>query len=610
VAMDQVDGDLSSRVRVEGNVDTATPGTYTLRYVVTDQAGNESVVATRRVTVAVAAGSDPIHPPDASGSHAAAPWSAPASLSDLEAARFLQQASFGANEAEIARVKQLGFTKWIDEQFALPVSSHLEHLDRMALFRGAQQKLLELSRTADTLGLPGAMMPMTGAGLETEDRLYTWWTLAMTAPDQLRQRVALALSEILVISDRNGSPLRQFPRGCTNYYDLLTKAVVPGRPYASLLEDVTLNPVMGTWLTMLRSTKTRPDENYAREIMQLFSIGLEHLNQDGTFKRNSAGNTIPTYSQDEIRELSRAFTGWTYAGSRSFTWTSTADLINPMMAFEDQHDRGQKVIVGGATVPAGQTAAQDVRRCVQVLAAHPNVGPFMAKRLIQRLVTSNPSPAYLFRVSQVWENNGKGVRGDLCAVVKAILLDREARTPSSAPGSGKLSEPMIRLTRVMRALGRAPSSNPPLLGRYLMRSALSEFGQWPLQPPTVFNFFTPNYAPPGALLDAGLTAPEFEITTELTATDTANYFFDAVSNGFRTNAGSRITLDLTALTSLWTTPEALFAKIETLLLGRPMSADLRSALQSLHSLHTANPTTGVRTMLQLLTASPEFVTEK
>jgi uncharacterized protein (DUF1800 family) len=610
VAMDGVDGDISGNVRVEGNVDTATPGTYTLRYVVTDQSGNESVVATRRVTVAVATGSDPIHPPDASAAHPTASWTPPAEISDLDAGRFLKQATFGPNEAEIARVKQIGYARWIDEQFALPVSSHLEHLDRMDLFEGAQQKLLQLSRTADTLGLPGAMMSMSNTQLDTEDRLATWWTLAMTAPDQLRQRVALALSEILVISDRNGSPLRQFPRGCTNYYDLLTKAVVPDRPYRQLLEEITLNPIMGTWLTMLRSTKTQPDENYAREIMQLFSIGLEHLNQDGTFKRNSAGHTIPTYSQDEIRELSRAFTGWTYAGSRSFTWTSTADLINPMMAFEDQHDRGQKVIVGGATVPAGQTAAQDVRRCVEVLAAHPNVGPFMAKRLIQRLVTSNPSPAYLFRVSRVWDDNGKGVRGDLCAVVKAILLDREARTLSSAPGAGKMSEPMIRLTRVMRALGRAPSSNPPLLGRYVMRSALSEFGQWPMQPPTVFNFFTPNYAPPGALLDAGLTAPEFEITTELTATDTANYFFDAVSNGFRTNAGSRITLDLTPLTRLWSTPEALFDKIETLMLGHPMSADLRAALRSLHTLHNANPTTGARTMLQLLSASPEFVAEK
>lgn len=610
VALDGVDGDLSGSVRVEGSVDTSTAGTYTLRYVVTDKSGNESVVATRRVTVAVAPNTAPTYPADTSGAHSTTPWTPPAAISDIDAARFLKQATFGPTEAEIARVKQVGYAKWIDDQLALPVTSHLEHLDRMALFEGAQQKLLELSRTASTLGLPGAVMPTTSTPLNTEDRLYSWWTLAMTAPDQLRQRVALALSEILVISDRSGSALRNYPRGCTNYYDMLTKAIVPGRPYRQLLEEVTLNPIMGTWLTMVRSSKAKPDENYAREIMQLFSIGLEHLNKDGTFKRNGSGNTMPTYGQDEIRELSRAFTGWTYANSRSFTWTSSADVINPMMSFEDQHDRGQKVIVGGATVPAGQTAIQDVRRCVDVLAEHPNVGPFMAKRLIQRLVTSNPSPAYIFRVSKVWDDNGKGVRGDLCAVVKAILLDSEARTLGMAPGAGKMSEPMIRLSRVMRALGRVPSSNPPLLGRYFMWNALDELGQWPMQPPTVFNFFTPSYAPPGPVLDAGLVAPEFEITTELTATDTANYFFEGVTNGFYTDAGGRITLDLTPLTSLWSTPDALLAKMEVLLLGRPMSASLRSSLMNLHSLHSANATNGVRVMLQLLSASPEFVMEK
>lgn len=609
-AVDGIDGNLNSAVRVEGMVDTATPGTYTLRYVVTDQSGNQSVVATRRVTIAVAANTAPVYPADTSGSHSTTDWAAPATISDIDASRFLKQATFGPSEADIAKVKQVGFSKWIDEQFALPISSHVEHLDRMALFKGAQQKLLELSRTANTLGLPGAVMPMANTQLNTEDRLYSWWTLAMTSPDQLRQRVALALSEILVISDRSGSALRNYPRGCTNYYDLLVKSIVPGRPYRQLLEEVTLNPIMGTWLTMIRSSKTKPDENYAREIMQLFSIGLEHLNKDGTFKRNPSGNSIPTYTQDEIRELSRAFTGWTYANSGNFTYTSSTDVMNAMMSFEDQHDRGQKVIVGGATVPAGQNALQDIRRCMDVLAAHPNVGPFMAERLIQRLVTSNPSPAYIFRVSKVWDDNGKGVRGDLCAVVKSILLDREARTLSTTADSGKLSEPMIRLSRLMRAFGKAPSSNPPMLGRYLMWNAIDEIGQWPMQAPTVFNFFKPDYSPPGPVLAAGIVSPEFEITTELTATDTANYLFEGVTNGFYTNASSRITMDISPLTQLWSTPDALMTKIEVLILGRSMSASLRSSLMSLHTLHATNASTGIKVMLQLLTASPEFVMEK
>lgn len=609
-AVDGTDGDLSSSVRVEGFVDSSTPGTYVLRYRVADRAGNESVAAVRRVTVAVAAGAEPTYPPDTSAAHPTMAWTPPATITDNDAARFLMQATFGPTEAEIARVKQLGFSRWIDEQLALPNSSHLDHMDRMAMYENAQEKLLELAREANTLGLPGAMMPLARTPVNTEDRLCSWWTLAMNAPDQLRQRVALALSEIIVISDRSGSALRNYPRGCTNFYDLLVKGVGAGRTYRELLEEVTLNPMMGTWLTMVRSSKAKPDENYAREIMQLFSIGLEHLNKDGSFKRNASGNTISTYGQEEIRELSRALTGWTYANSRSFTWTSSPDEVNPMMAFEDQHDRGQKIIIGGATVPAGQTAIQDVRRCVDVLAAHPNVGPFIAKRLIQRLVMSNPSPAYIFRVSRTWDDNGRGVRGDIGAVVKAILLDREARAVGSALSNGKLSEPMIRLARVMRALARPPSSNPPLLGRYFMWNALDEIGQWPMQAPTVFNFFTPNYAPAGPILEAGIAAPEFEITTELTATDTANYFFEGVANGFYTNASSRIMLDFAPLTQLWSTPVAVLSKIETLLLARPMSNSLRNSLLSIHALYSTNPNAGVRVMLQLLTASPEFVTEK
>ncbi|SKA80301.1 PA14 domain-containing protein [Prosthecobacter debontii] len=609
LASDLEDGNLNGKVTVEGSVDTSKPGTYLLRYVVTDSAGNQSAVMTRQVTVAVAEGSDPVYPPDASGTHSTTAWATPASISDVEAARFLKQATFGPSEADIARVKQLGFSKWIDEQLALPPSSHLTHLDRMALFEGAQEELLELSKAAGTLGLPGAVMPMTNTPLDTEDRLYTWWTLAVTTPDQLRQRVALALSEILVISDRNGG-LRNYPRGCTNYYDLLVHSVGSGVTYRKLLEDITLNPVMGMWLTMARSSKAQPDENYPREIMQLFSIGLNHLNKDGTFKRNGSGDTIPTYTQKDILELSRAFTGWTFNNSRTFTWAgNTTDDINPMMSFEDYHDRGLKVIVGGATVPAGQTAMEDVRRCLDVLAAHPNVGPFMARRLIQRLTTSNPSPAYIYRVSRVWDNNGKGVRGDLGAVVKAILLDSEARTMSATAGAGKLSEPMVRLTRLMRAFPKAPSSNPPILGRYFMWNALDELGQWPLQAPTVFNFFLPDYAPPGAVLDAGIRAPEFEITTELTVTDTANYFFEGVTNGFYVNTGSRIGLDLTPLNALWADPQAVLAKFETLLLGRSMSAELRASLLNIHSLYPSNATTGVKVMLQILTASPEFSTE-
>jgi uncharacterized protein (DUF1800 family) len=606
-ASDAIDGDVTLNVKAEGAVDTGTPGTYTIRYTATDASGNVSAVATRTVTVALAPNVAPIYPPDASGVHSVAPWTPPSSIGDLEAARFLRQATFGPTDAAIARVKEKGFEAWIDEQLAMPGSSHLEAMDRAARYQGARTELLALAKAANQLSiLPGTLMPMSGSTLRTDDRLWAWWTHAATAPDQLRQRIAFALSEILVVSDRSGA-LRNYPRGVANYYDLLVKH--SNGNYRNLLEEVTLNPIMGIWLTMVRSSKERPDENYAREVMQLFSIGLEHLNRDGTFKRDGQGNAIPTYTQAEINELARAFTGWTFAGSGSFTWTTQTDTINPLVSFEAQHDRGRKVILGGATLSAGQAAPQDISRSLDVIFAHPNVGPFVCKLLIQRLVKSNPSPAYVYRVVSKFENNGRGVRGDLGATVKAILLDPEARNPSSAPGDGKLSEPVVRLTRLLRALAAPPSSNPPVLGRYLVGNPLDEFSQSPLQAPTVFNFFLPDYAPPGQIPSAGLVAPEFQITTELTAVDTANFFFDSVASGVRSSSGPRLALDLSSLEGAWAQPDALYARLEKLLLCRPMSAQLRSALDRVRAAN-ATGAEGVRALLQVLLSTPEFTVDR
>ena len=606
-ATDLVDGNLATKVTTSGRVDTSSPGTYLINYTVKDSSGNQTTV-TRKVTVVVAENQAPVYPADASGTHPTTPWSPPATLSDQEAARFLKQATFGPTDADITRVKAIGIPAWIDEQLALPVTSHLAMLDKVAQFQGAKNNLISIANTAASPGLPGSMMSMTSSP-QTEDRLYTWWTHAVTAPDQLRQRIAFALSEILVISDKSGA-LRNYPRGCTNYYDILARHIAPGGNYRDLLEEVTFNPMMGTWLTMIRSSKVQPDENYPREIMQLFSIGLEHLNKDGTFKRDGSGNAIPSYGQAEILELSRAFTGWTYNRSPAFTWTNSTDDINPMMAFEDYHDRGRKVILGGATIPAGQTAQQDVRRALDVIAGHPNVGPFLAKRLIQRLVKSNPSPAYIFRVSSKFEDNGKGVRGDLCALVKAVLLDPEARAADTSPGAGKLSEPILRLTRLLRAFQSLAGSNPPVLGRYVLSNGSDSFGQWPMQSPTVFNFFHTDYQPPGGLLDAGLYAPEFEITTELSTVDTSNYFYDGTANGFSTNSGPRDGLDYSSLIAAAGNADALISRIETLVLARPMSADLRTNLLKALSLYPTSPSDGVKAVMQMLSSCPEFSVDR
>lgn len=606
-AVDAVDGDISPTVRVEGRVDVQTPGTYVLRYQIMDRSGNVANTLQRRVTVSSVASRSATYADDQSVVPDPRAWQEPRDMSAIEASRFLKQATLGASMQDIQQVQSAGIAKWIDGQFAIPATSHLATMDRMGLFAQAQSSLLR--STTNTGGLPGSMMPLP-VSANTNDRLWTWWTLAASSPDQLRQRVALALSEIFVISDKSGV-LRNYPRGCAHYYDLLARALDEGKTYRQLLEEITLNPMMGTWLTMVRSSKLQPDENYPRELMQLFSIGLNQLNRDGSLKLDANLRPLPTYTQKEILELSRAFTGWTYSNSAAFQWAGDAiDEIAPMMPFEEFHDRGEKIILGGASIPAGQTAIQDVRRALDVISEHPNVPPFISRLLIQRLVTSNPSPAYIYRVSRVFENNGQGVRGDMRAVVKAILLDAEARETNAANFSGKLSEPMIRVSRLLRAFPLSPSDNPPVFGRYMMANYGDDLGQWPMQALTVFNFFRPDYQFSGALADSGKVAPEFEISTELTVTDTANYFYDGVTYGFSVNQGSRLKLNVNSLIASWNQPTDLLQQLEILLLAKPMSQPLRDALMAMHRLYVANPTEGVTVMLQLLTATPDFVVEK
>ena len=548
VASDDVDGDLTSNVLVSHNIDTSTPGEYTVRYRVVDAAGNESDEIVRRVRVVLADSAPAVYPADGSGNHPTGEWvaPAPAQITDLEASRFLLQASFGPSEESIAEVKRLGFEGWIDAQMAMPPSLHLPELDRYSRFLGA--------RSVTTSGMmPMEMMPpeLPMAPSSVRDRIYVWWTHAIKADDQLRQRIAFALSEILVISDR-GSELSRYPRGTTNYYDLLVRNSFGN--YRDLLEGVSVNPMMGIWLTHLRSSKESPDENYPRELMQLFSIGLHHLNQDGTHKVDNSGVSLRTYDQGVINELSRALTGWTYGGSQHFYYTPNTgvDSINPMIPFEAEHDRGAKTLLGGRVLPAGQTAMQDLQGSLDNVFEHPNVAPFICRRLIQRLVTSNPSPAYVYRVSGAFNDNGEGVRGDLGAVVKAILLDPEAREITVHTGAGKVREPMLRLSNVLRACYQEPSSNPPTLGRFVLQDQSDQYGQAPLSAPTVFNFFEPDYSLPGELVDAGLYSPEFQIVTELTSVDMANHMFDGIYYGFsvRSDQVQRIGIDLTRLESL------------------------------------------------------------
>lgn len=616
-AFDGAGNDLTDRVEVRGEVDTSQAGVYHVSYVVTDDQGTESVVSRRRVEVKVASKGEPTFLPDASA-HASPPqvYQTPTSgITDIEAARFLMQASFGPTDQSIRDVQRLGYEGWIDHQFTLAPSLHLDILDHYGNVVGAQSEIV--SRSRDILngsGFEAMPMSMRMGGLDQDDRMHSWWTTAIDAPDQLRQRVAFALSEILVISDYNPL-LERYPRGVTNYYDILVDGAFGN--YRDLLGDVTLNPMMGFYLTMLRSDKAVPDENYAREVMQLFTIGLEQLNLDGTKKLDSDGNRQPTYEQRHVSELAKAFTGWTFAGSREFhrTWDAI-DTINPMMPFEDRHHRGEKHIIGGAVIPAGQTAQQDLEQALDVLYAHPNVAPFLARRLIQRFVTSNPTPAYVYRVSAAFEDNGAGVRGDMTAVVKAILLDPEARNPAASDPirGGKLREPLVRMAHLLRALKKAPSSDPPVLGRYTIENPYFTIRQAPLWAVSVFNFFEPNYQVPGQLMDAGLFSPEFQIANEVSVVDTSNLFYNGVTRGFR--AEHEMTrYEGISTDSLPTDParvDATLDRLELLLLGREMAPTTRAALRKycIDYFDESRPGETTHTVLQLLLSLPDFCIEQ
>ena len=356
------------------------------------------------------------------------------------------------------------------------------------------------------------------------DRVDIWFRNALWGDDQLRQRVAFALSEIMVVSQLGA--LQGRPFAVADYYDMLAENAFGN--YRDLIEKVTLHPAMGVYLSMLGNEKPnpalniRPDENYARELMQLFSIGLVQLNIDGTVALDGNNQPIPTYDQEIIEGFAHVFTGWTWRGSPSFGSgrVPVSSQYFPMEHWPDFHDTGEKMLLNGTVLPSGQTGEQDLAGALDNIFNHANVGPFVAIRLIQRLTTSNPSPGYVRRVAEVFNNNGAGVRGDLGAVVKAILLDPEESPSMAMEIDGKLKEPLLRLTQLFKAYNASSTSGRyPLVGSYIL------FGQGPLQSPSVFNFFSPFFAPPGEIRNSNLVAPELEIATEYLSTQYTNYMF-------------------------------------------------------------------------------------
>lgn len=438
-----------------------------------------------------------------------------APVGKVGAARFLTQATFGPTLAEAEALQNAtSFDAWLATQRDLPPSLQLPYLQQLKA---------------------------NGEDVYQNQRMDIWWRNAVRGPDQLRQRVAFALSQIFVVSDQSG-PLENDVMGLGNYYDILTRNALGN--YRTLLKEVTLSVPMGRYLSMLRNQKPNPaegiraDENFAREVMQLFTIGLVRLNPDGTQQLDANGVAIPSYRQPEIEGLARVFTGF---GSQHETandpdWKflyGKLDSLKPMESWQAFHDTDAKVIIGNTPIPAGLGADAELDMALDVLFNHPNVGPFIGRQLIQRLVTSNPSPAYVARVAAAFNDNGEGVRGDLFAVVKAVLTDTEARNGhvTNPTGFGKIREPLLRTTHLWRffdAIGKN--------GRYDQWNPEGPYAQAPLRANSVFNFYRPDYRPVGAVTQAGLVCPECQITNETTITNLANEM-DSVTLRFRWSGG-------------------------------------------------------------------------
>ena len=517
-----------------------------------------------------------------------------------EAFRFLTQSTFGPTTAEVDRLIALGdsseaYGRWIDEQLALGPS----------LLLPAVQAKYATVKNISTLN---------------STRQETWFGNAMTRPDQLRQRVAFALSELLVVSQHG--ELAKMPFATADYYDLLSRHAFGN--YRQLIEDVTLHPAMGTYLSMLGNQKPdparniRPDENYARELMQLFSIGLVQLNPDGTAPVDGTGEPLPTYDQAVVEGFAHVFTGWHYAGATLFSKAkrTNANQIQPMRVYPEQHASGTKQLLSyaGAAMPVlpdGQTPEQDLEAALDNVFNHPNVGPFISRQLIQRLVASNPSPAYVARIAAVFSDDGAGQRGNLGAVVKAILLDPEARqgTASMSDVSGKLKEPLLRLLQLWRAYDAAAP-----IGIYALSDADVIFGQGPQLSPTVFNFFSPAYAPPGEIGDRGLVAPEMQLASEHLNTSVTNYFYTQIliRNSSKTALGARIVrINIAPETAVAGNPDALVALIADKLLGGNITPTLAAeARAAALRVVASKPATRAAEALYLVATSPEFAVQR
>lgn len=516
-----------------------------------------------------------------------------AALDEREARRFLTQASFGPTEASTQGLMAIGKAAWLQQQFALPASDYtgLPYVD-------ANSKV----------GCPAGALPTCKRDNYSLFPLQRqFFQNALSGPDQLRQRIALALSEILVVS---GQQIK-LPYAMANYERIFLAQAFGN--FRNVLREVTLSPAMGKFLNMANNDKPNlakgiePNENYAREVLQLFSIGLWQLNLDGTPKLDSRGQPIPSYDQQAVEGFAHVFTGWTYparpGGSNRFP--NPANFSGPMVAFAAHHDLGAKRLLNGVTLPAGQSAEVDLEAAVDNIFNHPNVGPFVGRQLIQQFVTANPSPAYVARVAAAFNGSSGAARGDMKALLGAILLDPEASNPAAPQRFGKLREPILQLTHLFRALGGVSDG-------VWLRAQASALGQPIFSPASVFNFFPPDYDLPD---DPSLDGPAFGVFNAgaafklsavlATALDGQGVAADLSVVG---SVGSKI--DLTRWQTLAVDPTALVSEIDRVLFASRSSIALRQALLKASQIAPASrPLDRAKAALFLAVMSPEYLVE-
>lgn len=501
----------------------------------------------------------------------------PAPVSAAQASRFLGQATMGATSADIADVRARGYAAWIAAEFAKPrATTHWDWL----VTKGYN---VVANRDSET-GFDNVM-----------------WAQLIGAGDQLRQRVGMALLEMLVVGI-GGVNLNWPQFAMAAYVDVLLDNAFGN--FRTILEKITTNAAMASFLTFLGNRKANtasgsvPDENYARELMQLFTIGLHRLNMDGTAV-TSGGAPVETYTPADVSGLARVFTGLTLDSTDG----NTPDRYRrPLIVNSGTHETGASAFLG-ATVPAGAAGMDAVKTALDTIFAHPNVPPFVSKQLIQRLVTSNPSPAYVGRVSAKFADNGSGVRGDMQAVIRAILLDDEARADPSGTTAGKLREPVMRFTGWARGFGANSVSGNFSIGD--TSSSINRLAQAMGRSGSVFNFFRPGYTPPNSgFASSGLVAPEFQITNEISVVGYVNYMQSVVNNGL-----TDLKTDYAELTALAADSQGLIDRINLVMAAGQLSTatvtQIKSAVDS-----STNTNNRVAIALLLTMAAPDYLAQK